>query len=165
MDIVPWSSNAAASGVVNTDKLMLLQDPSGTPSNGTETLANLGIYQEDIQVMAESGTVSSGNGKNYWMVPARFNGWNLTDVACAVSTAPSGTPIQIMIHNLTDATDMMSLGTSIDASETSSYTAASAGVIDTDNDDVASGDILRFDVISAGTGAQNLMVNLTFSKN
>ena len=46
-------------------------------------------------------------------------------------------------------------------SETSSYTAATAPVINTSNDDVLTGDFLRVDIDGAGTGAKGLIVMVT----
>ena len=58
---------------------------------------------------------------------------------------------------------MLTTKISIDASEFTSYTAAAAPVIDTGNDDVATGDLIAIDVDVAGTGAKGLGVILTFS--
>jgi hypothetical protein len=58
---------------------------------------------------------------------------------------------------------MLTTKISIDASEFTSYTAAAAPVIDTGNDDVATGDLLAVDVDVAGTGAKGLGVLLTFT--
>jgi hypothetical protein len=57
---------------------------------------------------------------------------------------------------------MLSTALTIDASETDSSTAAAAAVIDTVNDDVATGDQIRIDIDVAGTGAKGLMVEMQF---
>ena len=58
---------------------------------------------------------------------------------------------------------MLSTVVSIDSGETSSTTAATAAVINTANDDVATGQILRFDVTAIHTTpAKGLFVNLDF---
>jgi hypothetical protein len=58
---------------------------------------------------------------------------------------------------------MLSTVASIDSGETSSSTAATAGVINTANDDVATAQILRFDVTAINTTpATGLIVNLDF---
>lgn len=67
-----------------------------------------------------------------------------------------------MIHNLTDTVDMLSTALTIDANEKDSKDATTAAVIDTDHDDVATGDELRFDVDVAGTGTKGLEVRLAF---
>ena len=51
----------------------------------------------------------------------------------------------------------------IDASEFTSYTAATAAVIDSGNKDVATGDLIAIDVDAAGTGRKRLGVILTFT--
>lgn len=52
----------------------------------------------------------------------------------------------------------------IDANEVSSYTAATPGVVNPANDDLATGDLLRVDVDTAGTGAKGLVVSIEFEK-
>ena len=54
---------------------------------------------------------------------------------------------------------MLTTKITIDASEFTSYTAAAAPVIDTGNDDVATGDLIAVDVDVAGTGAKGLGVD------
>lgn len=106
--------------------------------------------------------ITTGDGKAYFRVPSTLNGMNLVAVAAALTTvSSSGTPT-IQIHNLTQAADMLSTRITIDASETDSSTAAAAAVIDTGNDDVVTGDMLRIDIDVAGTGAKGLMVEMQF---
>jgi hypothetical protein len=66
----------------------------------------------------------------------------------------------VQIHNATDAADIFSTAITIDANETSSATAATAAVIDTDHDDLATADSLRVDVDGSGTGTKGLVVYL-----
>jgi hypothetical protein len=88
----------------------------------------------------------------------------LEDFDIAVHTvSSSGTPT-VQLHNATDSQDMLSTVATIDVSERTSYTATTAPVIDTDYDDVSSGDRLRIDVDVAGTGTKGLDVIMTFKK-
>jgi hypothetical protein len=59
---------------------------------------------------------------------------------------------------------MLSTRITIDANEKTSYTAATAPVINATYDDVATGDLLAIDIDGAGTGAKGLMVMLQFGK-
>jgi hypothetical protein len=108
--------------------------------------------------------VTTGDGKAYLRVPQELDGMNLVSVAACVFTASSSGAVTIMIHNLTDTVDMLSTALTIDANETDSKDAATPAVIDTGNDDVATGDILRVDVDGAGTGTKGLHVNLGFRR-
>ena len=91
-----------------------------------------------------------------------MNGMNLVKAHAMVSTvSSSGTPT-IQIRNVTDSVDMLSTRITIDASEYTSYTAATAPVIDTTKDDVATGDRIAIDVDVAGTGAKGLTIYLAF---
>jgi hypothetical protein len=106
--------------------------------------------------------LTTGDGKAYLAISDDLNGLNLIDAdACVTTVSSSGTPT-IQIHNVTQAADMLTTKITIDANENCSYTAATAPVIDTGNDDVATGDILRIDVDVSGTGAKGLIVMLTF---
>ncbi len=57
---------------------------------------------------------------------------------------------------------MLSTSITIDASEFTSYSAATAPVINTSFDDVATGDRIAIDVDVAGTGTKGLGVILRF---
>lgn len=106
--------------------------------------------------------LTTGDGKAYVSVPALLGGMNLVAVQAHVTTvSSSGTPT-IQINNVTQTADMLSTRITIDASEKDSSTAATPAVIDTANDDVATGDELRVDVDVAGTGTKGLIVMLTF---
>ena len=96
---------------------------------------------------------TTGDGKAYFMVPAELGGMNLVDVKAGVATAGTTGTHDLQIHNVTDAVDMLSTKLTIDSTETTSETAATAAVINTANDDVAEGDILRIDCDAIQTTA------------
>lgn len=125
--------------------------------------SNLGKAIVTLLVSDPAGSaITTGDGKAYYRIPAAMNGMNLVAVAAHITTvSSSGTPT-IQIHNLTQAADMLTTRITIDASETDSSTAAAAAVIDTGNDDVAAGDMLRVDIDVAGTGAKGLIVQMEF---
>lgn len=120
-------------------------------------------YVVSIQVTDPNGAaITTGDGKAYFRCPAEISGYNLTRVAAHVTTvSTSGTPT-IQIHNVTQAADMLSTRITIDANEKDSKDATTPAVIDTSNDDVATGDELRFDVDVAGTGTKGLIVEMKF---
>jgi hypothetical protein len=107
-----------------------------------------------VQCLPFNETLTTGDGKQYWTVPAEFNNYVIVDADSAVYTvSSSGTPT-FQIHNLTDTVDVLSTLQTIDANEFSSYTAATPPVINTANDDLATGDRIRFDCDVAGTGTK-----------
>lgn len=115
-----------------------------------------------LKVIADDTDLTTGDGKMKWTVPADLNGMDLVDAdACVYTASSSGTPT-IQIHNLTDTTDMLSTRITIDESELNSFTAATPPVIDTGEDDVVTGDVLRIDVDVAGTDTTGLDVILVF---
>lgn len=120
----------------------------------------LGRYE--IKVVADDTTVTTGDGKFVFEIPADLDGTNLTLVRAFVTTASTSGLPTVQIRNVTQAADMLTTRVTIDASEKSSKTAATAAVIDTGNDDVADGDQIAIDVDVAGTGAKGLGVILEF---
>ncbi len=108
--------------------------------------------------------ITTGDGKAYYRVPAVLNGYNLVGVAASVDTvSSSGLPtVQLRRKRSGSDVDMLSTKLSLDASETDSSTAATAAVIDTSNDDVATADRIYVDIDVAGTGAKGLAVEMTF---
>jgi len=108
----------------------------------------------------DSTALTTGDGKAYVRIPDEFNGFDLVGVRFA-RVSGTGTPL-VQVHNVTQAVDMLTTRVSIDSGETDSSTATTAVVIDTANDDVASGDRLRIDVDDAGTSTLWAEVQLVF---
>lgn len=122
---------------------------------------------EVVEIMASDMTtaITTGDGKAGFMVPAKLNGWNLVRAHAGLlgAQSTSGTPtVQIRRVRSGTPADMLSTKITIDANESTSYTAATAPVVDTSNDDVATGDLLYVDVDVAGTGAKGLIISLGF---
>lgn len=124
--------------------------------------SNIGTKMIQLKIIDDATALTTGDGKIIFMIPEEMNGMNLVKAHAMVSTASSsGTPT-IQIRNVTDSVDMLSTRITIDASEYTSYTAATAPVIDTSKDDVATGDRIAIDVDSAGSGAKGLTIFLAF---
>jgi len=126
------------------------------------TAAALSTRLMGWKVCDDATAITVGDGKVIFSIPPILNGMNLVSVFASVSTvSSSGTPT-VTIYNLTDSVDMLSTALTIDATEYDSST-ATAAVIDTAHDDVATGDRLEINVDTAGTGAKGLFVILGFS--
>lgn len=115
-----------------------------------------------FQVIADDTALTVEDGKQYFTVPPLLNGMNLVDADASVATASSSGLPTIQIHRVRGTADMLSTRITIDENEFNSYDAAAQPVIDTTKDDVATGDVLRIDVDTAGTGTKGLHVVLTF---
>lgn len=112
---------------------------------------------------SEDVATGDGAGDLFYRVPSVLNGYNLVAVAASVQTAGTTGTTDIQIHNVTDTADMLSTKITIDSAETDSSTAATAAVINSATDDVATGDSLRIDVDAVSTTApKGLLVELTF---
>lgn len=116
-----------------------------------------------------NGTLSTGDGAFYMPpIPAKMNGMNLVTVVVTVLTkSTSGTPTFQFARGRQAAStsshtyaDMLTTRVTIDANEYSSLNASAAYVIDTSNDDLATGDIIRCDVDVSGTGTATALVTM-----
>lgn len=106
--------------------------------------------------------ITTGDGKAVFLIPSIFNGHNLVAVLAGVTTVSSSGAVTVQVRNETQTADMLSTAITIDQSERTTLTAATPAVIDTANDDVATGDFLFIDIDGAGTGAKGLIVALAF---
>jgi hypothetical protein len=114
---------------------------------------------------ADDMATGDGAGDLFWRVPSVLNGYNLVAVAASVKTAGTTGTADIQVINVTDGVDMLSTKITIDSGETDSSTAATPAVINTSNDDVATGDSIRFDVDSVHTTpAKGLLIEMIFQK-
>jgi hypothetical protein len=121
-----------------------------------------GEKEIQLKICDDATALTTGDGKLIFVIPASMNGMNLIGVAAMVSTVSSSGAPDIQIRNVTDTQDMLSTKLTIDASEFTSYTAATPAVIDATKDDVATGDRIAIDVDGAGTGAKGLTIYLRF---
>lgn len=118
-----------------------------------------GTKSVSIAVFAPTTDVATGDGKAYITIPEALNGMDLIRAQATVVTAGTTNATTVMIHNVTDAVDMLSGAISI----ASGGTVGTVGTINTSNDGVATNDILRVDVDSISTTApKGLMVILEF---
>ena len=169
----PESSVTAGVGAIchDTTNGALYIKASGTGNTGWVKVGINEVTEKVTLTVINPGiSLSTGDGKQYFRIPAELNGKNLVSCAAAVTTtSSSGTPtVQIARGRQANATtahayaDMLTTKITIDATEYDSKDATTAAVIDTSNDDVATGDLIRIDVDVAGTGTAGLLVTLGF---
>lgn len=110
------------------------------------------------------GTLSTGDSKGIARIPVEMNGMVLYAVGAGVSNPSSSGPVTVNIRRVRAGVgvDMLSTPITIEAGEYDSVTAAVPAVINTSNDDVLTGDMLHFDVDTAGSGVLGLVVSFSF---
>lgn len=113
-------------------------------------------------VLNTETSLTTGDDAYEFHIPSKMNGWTITD-ATASRSAGTGT-LTLQLHNITDGVDVFSTRLTIDSGETSSETAATAVVINTSNDDLATADRFRIDIDDAGTGTKNATINIEFTR-
>lgn len=129
-----------------------------------------GTESVTVEVFAAATTVTTGDGKKYFRVPLALNGMNLISVGAGnFAKSTSGNPtVQIARGRQSSATsahsfvDMLSTAITIDANDYDSKDAGTPAAINSSNDDVATGDLIRIDVDTAGTGTTGLFVTMGF---
>jgi hypothetical protein len=136
---------------------------AGTPGVGDLTFVEMPRRTIQVQVTDPNGSaLTTGDGKAYVTVPEMLDGWVVRHVAAAITTVSSSGAVTVQIHNVTDSVDVLSTALTIDATpDKHSKDATTPAVINTSNDDLAYGDILRIDIDGAGTGAKGLIVEIT----
>jgi hypothetical protein len=109
-------------------------------------------------------SVSTGDGKAYFVVPDEITGTNLTRIAATVIIAGTTNSTTISILNVTDAQEMLSVSMDIETGEYSTRTSATPGTIDPAHKDVVTGDVLSINVDAVSTTApKGLIVEMMFT--
>ena len=124
------------------------------------------VYSRKIQTkqpIAETTTLTTGDGIGYINVPSEMNGLVIAGVEGFVYTVSSSGAVNIQLHNMRTDQDILSTALTIDANEYTSDTAATPAVINATYDDVQAGDRIRIDVDGAGTGTKGLEVKLRYA--
>lgn len=160
---------------ISTDIFVMVDDPGGSPvtkfvqgANLHKALVDASIYGQHpvgLLVFDDSEDVATGNGAGdlFWPVPSTYNGMDLIAVAAIVQTAGTTGTTTVQINNVTQGADMLSTELTIDSGGTTSRSAGTPAVIDTSNDDVATGDVLRIDVDGTqSTPPKGLYIEMIF---
>lgn len=115
-----------------------------------------------IKICADDVELTEGDGQCVIFIPDELDGYALIAAHAMVSTPSTDGLPTVQIRNVTDTADMLSTRITIDEDEYDSYNATAAPVIDTDHDDVATGDRIAIDVDVTGDGSKGLTVYLAF---
>ena len=116
-----------------------------------------------IKVIADALPTYVGNGIARITCPSDLNGLVLSSVGAHVYTAGVTGATTIKIYNETDGVHMLTTPMTIDSSEVDTSTAATPAVIDINNDDIDTADVLRFDITTiSSTAANGLELRLEF---
>ena len=169
-----WISNASDTVAGKVELATIAETNLGTDATRALTPDGLagskfGTRVAPIEVFGYAEAVTTGDGKRFFRIPAELDGMALVSVSAQVVVkSTSGLPtIQIARGRQPDATtahafvDMLSTTLTINANQFDSKDATPA-VIDSANDDIVTGDMIRVDVDTAGTGTTGLVVVLGF---
>jgi hypothetical protein len=152
----------AISSIATEDLLYVVDDPSGTPASTKATMTQLLTFVSaqmpdaiTVAVSDETTNLTTGTAKLTFRMPYAMT---LTEVRASVNTAPVGSTIIVDINE--GGTSILSTKLSIDASETTSTTAATPAVIS----DAALADdaqiTIDIDQIGSSTAGTGLKVTL-----
>jgi hypothetical protein len=155
----------------DTDLVPVVTDLGTTPKSNKITWANIKATLQTFFASSNIGTrvvqqycveweteLAVEDGVGYIEIPAELNGMNLISARARVGTAGTTNASTFDIYNVTDSTSMLSSAISIASGATSG-----TGTVDTDHDDVATGDIIRIDVDTLSTTKpKGLIITLAF---
>jgi len=126
--------------------------------------SNFGIKY--VATSLNGTTALTTSDKAYFRIPPAFTGMNLVSVQATVGTGASGSSSSgvptFTVKNVTDNNQMLSTNLTVDASEYTSATAATAAVINTSFDDVVTDDLIEVACTVAGTGVTYATITLGF---
>ena len=125
-----------------------------------DALAGSNAFTKTVQqVCVDFATeLAVADGVGYIVIPAECNGMNLISARADVITAGTTNASTFDIYNVTDSTSMLSSAISIASAATSG-----TGTVDTAHDDVATGDVIRFDCDTLSTTKpKGLIISLAF---
>lgn len=149
------------------------------PSDSYTTVAErLSIAADkNVSLQLNDGTAMTvGDGKAYFRIPPTLNGFDIIGGSLALvgGASSSGTPtMQIARGRQASPTsahsyvDIFSTPITVDVNEYDSKDATTPAIVNTSNDDLLTGDILRIDVDAIGTGltsAVRWIVTITMQK-
>ena len=106
--------------------------------------------------------VEVGEGKLHFTVDPYLDGAEIVDYDIAVITPSTNGLVTVNTYNVTQSVNILSTPATTDVGERTSMTAAAQPVFA--NPVLTAGDLLRFDVTLAGTGAKGLEIMLKVAK-
>lgn len=115
-----------------------------------------------LPAIATATAATVADGKFFFIVPAELNGLVIKEVRGCVASAgvaSAGETMDVQLRNVTQTADILS--TKLQFAE-AVQADNGAAVIDTDEDDLTTGDVIAVDVdqIHAGTAADGLTITL-----
>ncbi len=137
------TGNALISGNITGSGNLLITGTNNLPQAG------------QVVPVEYSTTVTTGTGKGYFVVTPILDGKSIThaNITTLVTGTTGTTGVQLVRIRSGTPANVLSTIVSIDSAELTSITAAVPYVIDTGNDDLATGDLLRVDISNVTTTA------------
>ncbi|MEZ0396841.1 MAG: hypothetical protein ABWK53_10490 [Anaerolineales bacterium] len=118
-----------------------------------------------MQWLPPTGTITSGDSKQVWVVPREYQSWVITRVQAHAITPSSSGNLVFQIHRVRGGNniDILSAPIIVEANENDSLSATNQPVINPSYQTLAAGDEYHVDVDSAGTGAKGPTVMLVIA--
>lgn len=140
----------------------VLVDATGMLTLTDERQKGDAIQTMPISALAEGESLvaSSSIPVKSIIVPARWDGAELTGITAGVFTPSSSGLVTVRLYNSTSGNNLLSTNVTIDVGELTSMTAATPPVINSAYKTLSKGQVLNIFVESAGTDAKGLQVDL-----
>ena len=151
-----WASPVGANVSDAASAAVVAQSKASDASSAAE------IKTAILKIYREASAISAGDGAMFIAIPNTLNGKDLISCGGHLYTAATSGVVEVMLHNVESAVDILSSKLTWDTTEKDTSTAASQAVIDTNNDNVLVGESIRVDIDSAASGAKGMELRLTF---
>ena len=147
---------AMFSGNTETDISAIYQDDDGTID------LRVGARSLTVACSDETTALTTGSAKATFRMPQAAT---ITAVRASVTTAPAGSVLTVDINKGTSPTSILSTKITIDAGEKTSTTAATAAVVDTNENDVSDDEMMTIDIdtIGSSTAGAGLKVTIYYA--
>lgn len=157
-DIVYASGANALSRLAIGTAGQYLRVDSGAPAWGNPD------YVMELRILPFDENLETGDELEYIFIPEELDGYIIESIHFGVDTAStSGTP-EFQVYHERHTADILSTTATIDANEKTSYDASTPPVVNSSYDDLETGDRLRVDVDTAGTGTKGLTIFIKVTK-
>jgi hypothetical protein len=118
----------------------------------------------EIKIVSDSSTVFTGDAQQYMLITHQLHNLDLVEVAGYVSGQSTSGAITAQIRNIITGFDLLSTPLTINANQYTSYAVGTTpAVVDPAHKTVSKGDLLRFDVDTAGANARGLGITVRFN--
>lgn len=151
--------------LTHTASAFIVSNGTDWTSQGTANVVRfINLHQKSVGMLIydPATSMSVGTAKAFFTVPEELNSWVLIGAHAEVYGTAASTAVIIDVNK--NGSSMFTTRLFIDPAEQGSDTSATAAVVDTNNDDMATNDRIDYDIDQANAATKGLFVRLRFQQ-